>query len=299
MRALRRRLGGPCHRARFGVDAGERRLGGRGPQGRGAHVGEPDPGLGEVSVVPPDERRHADHRPGLRDPLELLVVEAPALGRRDLHPHQQFVGAQRGLQIVEEELAGRDRAPPLRSHRDQGRVEREDHGGQVTGRIGVCERTAEGAAMAYGGIGDRGGGRRQESGVPAHQRIADDVVVRGHRADDQRAGVLADPAQLGDPADVDDQFGEGEPQPEQGQQALPAGQHLRVLARVREGAHGLVDARGPRVVECGGIMPAPPLRSGRTRRPPERTEGLPRPVVACRASSPRSLRAGAARPRSR
>ena len=39
------------------------------------------------------------------------------------------------------------------------------------------------------------------------QRVAHHLVVRGHRADDQRVALVADPAQLRQPADVDERVG--------------------------------------------------------------------------------------------
>src|ERR1700730_15062270 len=48
-----------------------------GPDGDSAHVGQPYPGLGDVPIGPPGQRGHADDRPRLGGPVELLVVVTP------------------------------------------------------------------------------------------------------------------------------------------------------------------------------------------------------------------------------
>ena len=79
----------------------------------------------------------------------------------------------------------------------------------------------------------------------ADQRVVDDLVVSRPRADQQRVALVADAAQLVEPADVDQQVRVGEPQPQQRQQALPAGDHLGVVARIAQDVNGLVQRGRP------------------------------------------------------
>ena len=90
-------------------------------------------------------------------------------------------------------------------------------------------------------------------------RVALRLVNGGERADPQRFSLVADAAQLPEPAHVHEQVGEGEPQPQQWQQALPAGDHLGVLAAVGQGADRLVQRPGPGVVELRRDHCPPPF----------------------------------------
>ena len=73
--------------------------------------------------------------------------------------------------------------------------------------------------------------------------------MRRHRADDQCVAVLADAAHLRDAPDVDDDLGIGQPQAQQRDQRLAAGQHLGLVTVLGERGDGLVDRAGAHVVE--------------------------------------------------
>ena len=135
--------------------AGQRLLDAAGPQRRGAHVGEPDPGLADRAAVGLDGRGDRDDRPLVGHPDELLVVGAPAgvLGDPDLG--EDLVLADRGLEEVDEEVVGRDRAGAARRRRSRTRAPSASAGGpEVTGRVGVRQRAAERAAVPDLGVGD-------------------------------------------------------------------------------------------------------------------------------------------------
>ena len=124
-----------------------------------------DPGLGDRAVVPAHRRRDPDDRPGLRDPVELLVAVAPAVAELR-HPHldQHLVRRERRLQVVDEEVRRRHRAPAAAAGDDELGVQRERHRRQVAGRVGVRERAAEGAAVPDRGVGDRLGRLGEQPG---------------------------------------------------------------------------------------------------------------------------------------
>ncbi len=119
--------------------AGQGGLHGGGPQRRRAHVDQ-------------GHRRaldgHADHREVDRPLVELL--ERPrgrggGLGHLDLR--QQLAGLKGGLEDPLEELRGRDRAGAGLAADHEGRVEREQGGRQVGGRVGVRDRPADRAPV--------------------------------------------------------------------------------------------------------------------------------------------------------
>ena len=122
--------------------------------------------------------------------------------------------------------------------------------------------TPERAAVAHLGIGD--GARRlgQQQRVLADQGLAQDVVVRRHRAHDDGVPVAPHAAELRDPPEVDDELRRRQPQPHDREQALPAGKDLDFpVAGPREQLQGLLDAARRLVVELDGDHRSPPVSS--------------------------------------
>src|SRR5262249_34108536 len=78
-----------------------------------------------------------------------------------------------------------------------------------------------------------------------------DVVVAGERADREVAAVVADVAELAEPADVDQGLRHRQPQLHQREQRVPAGQELRLLTAGRQ-VQGVVHGGGPLVGEGHG-----------------------------------------------
>ena len=91
--------------------------------------------------------------------------------------------------------------------------------------------------------------------------VVHDLVVRGHGADDEAVALLADAAQGVDPPEVDDDRRRVEPHPQDGEQALPAGQDLGVVAGFGEGGESLLDRGRSGVVECCGDHDLAPFAS--------------------------------------
>src|SRR5262249_52109755 len=75
----------------------------------------------------------------------------------------------------------------------------------------------------------------------------------------ERVALVADAAQALDPADVHQQVGERQPEPQQRQQALAARDHLRVLTAIGQRPHRLAHRGGPGGFELRRDHYAPPL----------------------------------------
>jgi hypothetical protein len=73
--------------------------------------------------------------------------------------------------------------------------------------------------------------------------------VRRRRADDDRVSLLPNPGEPRDAANVDEVRGLREAQLEDRDQAVPAGQQLRVVAVAAEELQRVVDRRGRVILE--------------------------------------------------
>ena len=225
-----------------------------------------------------DQRRDADQGPALRHPVELLVVQRTSRPASASAPRPAPRRARAALvQVVDEEVRGRApcaarparrspsrrpaRAPPPAGHRP-GR------------RAPASRRTCPGGAPA--------GRRPSPSPAPAAARARSTSGSAQHRrrAWSSRRSTSASPssrtpAQLVDAAEVDQRARRGEPQPQQRDQALAAGEHLGVLAGRRAAPTPLRPRWTARVVERRRDHAAPP--AGRRGWPA-------RPARACTAS---------------
>ena len=161
---------------------------------------------------------HADDGPVDSALGELLEGPAPGggLGHPDLG--EQFPRLEHGLEQALEELADTDLAGAVGAPGDHGGIQGEQHGGQVGGRVGVDERAAEGAAVAHLRVAHLAGGVRQQRQLGRQQAGARHLVMTGQGANGDMAARIADVVQLGQPADVDQDLGDREPQLHQGQQ---------------------------------------------------------------------------------
>ncbi len=234
---------------------GQRLLDGARPDRRRGHVHQRDP---DAAVDP--RRRHADDRPVLGAPHELLVgVAAGRLRHPDLD--QDLVGGEGGLQEpAKNSVAGISRSPAgPRATSVPPRAS--TAAGQVRGRIGVGDRAAD---RARGG--GPGGHRSARPPWPAAAPCADrhgvvlDVVVAGQRTDGHVVALVADVGELASRPMSTSTLGVARRSFMSGQQRVAAGQQLGLVAVL--GEHG----RAPR-------RPSPPGRS-RTR------PGSPGPLAA-------------------
>ncbi len=120
------------------------------------------------------------------------------------------------------------------------------------------EGAAERAAMPDLPIADARRGHGQQRRELCDERRRGHLVMRRHRADDERVTVVADAVQLRHAAEVDEQARRREPQPQHRQQALPAGDHLRLVARLGQRRDRVVHSGRTQVVECDRDHDTPP-----------------------------------------
>src|SRR2546421_5741056 len=120
---------------------------------------------------------------------------------------------------------------------------------------------ADGAPIPYLGIADLGCGARQQRQLLLEQVGELDVVMAGQRADRDMAILFADVIEVADAADVDQEGRRGEAQLHERDEAMPAGEDLRLLAVLDQLCNRFRKCAGDDVIECGwNHRFAPPLR---------------------------------------
>jgi hypothetical protein len=204
----------------------------------------------------------ANDRPGLGDPAELLVIPAPTGAEfGEAHRDKHFVRRERGFEVADEEIGGRDRALAVRALSQQFGVERERAGGQVTRRVAVGQGAAQRAAVADLGVAHLCGDVGKDAAVRPYERVPYHRGMRGGCADDDAVPVVADALQRLEASDVDERGRGCQAQFHQREQAVPAGEDLGVLTVLRQRGDCLLDGAGPDVHERGGDHCWPPVVS--------------------------------------
>jgi hypothetical protein len=120
----------------------------------------------------------------------------------------------------------------------------------IVGGIAVREVAAHRRQVAHQWIGDHRHGVREQRVLAVNQLGALEVRLTGAATDRQPAAFFLDVLEAGDAADVNQVAGAGQPQLEQRQQALAAGQHLGVVAVPGEQSQRLLQ-RPRRVIVKG------------------------------------------------
>src|SRR5437773_2354440 len=88
----------------------------------------------------------------------------------------------------------------------------------------------------------------QERTTAAEKIRTFDIVVRRHRADRDVVVLLADVAEISDPADVDDGLGLREPEFHGGNEAVSACKDFRVFALAKQ-SYGFIEASRPMIIK--------------------------------------------------
>ncbi len=127
-----------------------------------------------------------------------------------------------------EEILGCDAALAGLRGDDDGGTQRHNAGRQLSRRIGQCEAAADGAAVADGGMGDERGGLGQKRGVSGNERVTAEIGMARQGADAQGIALDRNALQGGNPGDIDQPRGFGQAERECREQALAAGQDLRL-----------------------------------------------------------------------
>jgi hypothetical protein len=149
----------------------------------------------------------------------------------------------------------------------------------------VAQRADQGPQVAHEGIGDQRSGRPQRA-VARTDELGTLDVGSAHQASNSKAGdrlVFRQRVQSRDAVDVDEERGRGEAKLHEGDQALAPGEHLRLLAVLRQQREGFFYGRGDRYSKVAGNMHAS-LGILRPRSQPGRVSSLLRASQAPRRS---------------
>jgi len=100
-------------------------------------------------------------------------------------------------------------------------------------------------------------------------------MVGGERPDPQRVPIAAQVVEPADPADVDQMGGPGQPEVHHRDQALPAGDDLRLVAELGQQSDRSRHVSRAVISECGGLHGPPAVGSELlvelvAERPPDR-----------------------------
>ena len=137
----------------------------------------------------------------------------------------------------------------MRAACDDLRTRRQQRGAPVALRVRVRDRAADRAEVADDRIGDLRRRLAQDRIAVAQELRALARLVPHERADPECASVLGERVEAGDPVDVDEHLRRGEAQLQERDEALPARQHLRLVAALGEDCERLVERFCCHVVE--------------------------------------------------
>ena len=115
------------------------------------------------------------------------------------------------------------------------------------------EIAAEGPTVADRRVADEAARLGHDGNAAADQLRALDGVLPRESADGHAAVVLTHVGEVGEPVDVDDDARMGEPEVQHRDQALAAGQDLRLIPVVMEVREGFVERAGGEIVESGRL----------------------------------------------
>ena len=174
----------------------------------------------------------------------------------------------RGLERVEEEVPGRDDALAGPASTDDPCAHGEQHGRPVRRRIGVGDGAADRAPVADLRIADAAGHVVEHRVVVDDDRVLVDLAMGRLGPDAELVVGLDDPIEPGHVAEVDQEGRLGQPELDERDEAVAAGQQLGLAFAVLEDPQRLVQVRRTDVVELGGNHRAAtllPARAGAIR----------------------------------
>jgi len=209
---------------------------------------------------------------------------AQSLARRTNFRGDQLARLQAGLEVPGEEVLRGDIPGPAGAD-DVDRPAQGEQGHRQVGRgVGVGQRAADRAAVPDLRISHQRGGVGQQRRLGPHQLRGSQAGVRRRRADHQLVTIDPDAGQVGQPADVDEHRGSGQPQLHHRQQRVAAGQQLRVVAEALEQFQGVRRRVGGDIVERrGDHSPASPRLALAAQAVPSPVPAAPVPAAASTA----------------
>ena len=150
-------------------------------------------------------------------------------------------GPSCGLVRAEVELACGHGAFAIPGVQHDRRAQCRHHGRQILRRIGLAQRTADGAAIAHDRIGDHSLGLGEDGVVLAGHSRLQQLTMSCHGADANLVAFDADVGQV-EVVDVDEMFGSGESKLHHRQQAVPSGNQPGLGPEPFQQRNGVVDA---------------------------------------------------------
>ena len=243
----------------------------------GPDSGHGDPGRAHLPpAVEGDDGGDPDHGEP-RGWVRVLEIGGAGVRRKSRDPNlrEYLVGSERCGEKVLEEVIDLDGPGALGSDRLQLGSEGEDDRRPVGSGIRVGQASSHRPQVANLGVTDHGGRVGEHRALRLEARVGFDRVVGRQGADDGGPAVLAHAGQAADPPDVDQVLGLGQAQLHHGDEAVAAGEQLRVVFVAGQEPNRLLDARHPMVLEGRRVHWEPPLllRALNRRPDPGRRQG--------------------------
>ncbi len=169
--------------------------------------------------------------------LQLRVAVAGA-GRRhgDADLRHDLVGLQQRVVGADEEAVGRHDPLARAASEHERRAERQHQRRVIVAGVAVGNVAADRSLVAHLRIGNEPRALDQQRALLLQELRPDELVLGGHRADADRASALADALELGNLAEVDQMARLREAHLHHRQQAVTAGEQLRLVAELLQQA---------------------------------------------------------------
>ncbi len=183
--------------------------------------------------------------------IKSLVLVVRQQGQ--LNVCQQFVSSQHSGVQTSEKGVGRHTAFTAWAGQHQRSAQRQNAGWPLGSRVGIGQRSPQGAPVPNGRMRDVRCRLRQQRGVLCNERRHGYFSVSGERANAQTVAHHGDAAQLTERTNVDEQRGFGQAHVQRRQQGLPASQHAGSVAMLLEQGKHLGLRGRAEIVEGGGF----------------------------------------------
>ena len=220
------------------------------PGGVRADRRQPDPGIGDHLAVHPDRGTGRHDRPVSGPSLDLLVGARAVRAQRDAHLGQHLGVTDGRLVRAAVELLHRHDPLAGGAADHAARVQRRADRGEILGRVGLAQRSAERAAVADDRVGDDPLGVAEDRERRGQLVGLEQLPMAGHGADPDLGRLDGDVAQLVvQVVDVDQVLEVGQPQLHHRQQAVTARHEPGRVTEAVQQPDGLIHAGRALVLE--------------------------------------------------